>query len=145
MRRVTVFSLAVVGLAALGGCESDGGIAGPNRGSPFVFGGPAASLADTALVGAWSLTVTSIDETGAARSVETAWTFNSDGSARRTTTTRDAIGGIIDRQEALARWTADATQVVLDFTVPFSQRVTLPFVRQGESLVLGGQTFVRRF
>ena len=144
MRRVLEFSVAALCLAALGGCEADGGIAGPNRGAPFVFGGPSASLADTAVLGSRSRTVSSIDETGSPRAIETIWTFTGDGSATRTTITRDAIGAILDSQDAFARWTVEADQVVIDFTAPFTGRIPLPFVRQGETLTLGGQTFIRR-
>jgi hypothetical protein len=144
MRRVLVCSAAVLAIAALGGCEADGGLAGPNRGAPFVFGGPSAAIVDTVVVGSWTRTVSSIDETGSVRLTETVWAFNSDGSATRTTTIRDGIGAIIDQQQALARWTVQGDQLVIDFSAPFTGRIPFPFVRQGETLILGGQTFIRR-
>jgi hypothetical protein len=144
MRRVIVVSAALAAVGALGGCEADGGIAGPNRGAPFVFGGQSAASADTAVLGSWTRTVTAIDETGAPRISETVWTFNSDGSAVRSMITRDAFGGLVDRQEAFGRWTVEGNQVVIDFSAPFTGRVPLPFQRSGETLVLGGQTFIRR-
>ncbi|MGQ0641828.1 MAG: hypothetical protein ACT4P6_13850 [Gemmatimonadaceae bacterium] len=143
MRRFRIFSLAVLGLAALGACEADGGIAGPNRGAPFVFGGPSATVADTAVVGTWSRSVNSIDAAGNVRIIETVWTFNADGSALRSTIIRDALGGVLDRQDALARWTVRADQLLVDFTAPITGRVPMPFQRQGETLILSGQTFVR--
>ncbi|MGH7711185.1 MAG: hypothetical protein ACREOG_07870, partial [Gemmatimonadaceae bacterium] len=81
MRRLAVLSAALIAVAALGGCEADGGIAGPERGAPLVFGGPASSLLDTAVVGSWSRVVSSIDDVGVPRSIETIWLFSADGSA----------------------------------------------------------------
>jgi hypothetical protein len=135
--------LAPVFVLALGGCEADGGIAGPLRGTPFRFGGPSAAV-DTAVVGSWTRTVSAIDENGAATSIETTWTFNADGSATRSTVTRNDLGGQVDRQEAFARWSIQGDQVVIDFTAPFSQRVQLPFQRTGDNLTLGGLSFLRR-
>ncbi|MEW5914880.1 MAG: hypothetical protein AB1762_00675 [Gemmatimonadota bacterium] len=136
------FLAAPVLILALGACEADGGIAGPLRGDPPVFGGRGA-VVDTIVVGSWSRTVSSIDNTGFPRSVETIWTFNTDGSATRSNVTRNEVVGIVDRQEAFARWTIQADQIVIDFTAPFSQRVQLPFQRNGDNLTLGGLTFLR--
>jgi len=143
MRRVYVLSAALLVVAALGGCEADGGIAGPNRGAPFIFGGPSASLVDTAVVGTWSNSVSSIDAAGNVRIIETVWRFNADGSATRATITRDALGGILDRQDVQARWTVQTDQLIIDFAAPLSGRVPMPFQRQGLTLILSGQTFVR--
>jgi hypothetical protein len=144
MRRIAVVPVALLGLAALGACEADGGLAGPNRGAPFVFGGASASVVDTAVLGSWSRVVASIDDLGVPRSIETVWTFNADGSATRSTTLRDALGGIVDRQEAFARWSIQADQILVDFSAPFTGRVPFQFQRQGDTLILGGLTFLRR-
>jgi hypothetical protein len=141
MRRLAVLSavLAPLTLAALGGCEADGGIAGPER-VPFRFGGPSASVNDTIVVGTWSRNVSFIDEFGVPRSSETVWTFNADGTAIRSTITRNLLDGIEEQVDAFARWTIQGDQIVIDFTAPFTGRVQLAFQRQGQQLTLGGQS-----
>jgi hypothetical protein len=128
----------------LGGCDPDAGLAGPPRGDPPVFGGRG-SIVDTAVVGSWSRVVTSVDNAGLPRTVETIWSFNSDGSAIRSTITRNDVSGVVERQDAFARWTIQGDQVVIDFTAPFNQRVQLPYQRSGNNLTLGGLTYQRLF
>lgn len=130
----------VLGCALLA-CDPGAGTTGP--GEPFRFAVPGTSTTNVAITGTWSRSVTFFDELGVPQSSETVWRFNADGSAIRSIFIRDALNGIVDRQDAFARWEVQGTQLVIDFTAPFAGRLQLTFVREGETLILGGQTFVR--
>ncbi len=128
-------------LAVLSACDSNGRVSGPE--APLVFGSPGASVANALVVGTWTLKFVFVDAIGIARSTETTWTFNADGTAFRSMITRNFLDAIVDRQDAFARWEVQADQIVITFTSPFTGRVPLQFQRNGDRLILGGQTFVR--
>lgn len=128
-------------LCATVACDPGAATTGP--GEPFRFAVPGSSTTTVAVTGIWSRSVTFFDELGVPRSSETVWRFNADGSAIRSTLIRDALNGIVERQDAFARWEIQGTQIVIDFTAPIAGRLQLTFVREGETLILGGQTFVR--
>lgn len=140
MRRFIGWSCALC-LGLLSACDSKGRVTGPE--APLVFGSPGVSAANTLVVGTWTLRFTFVDDFGVPKSTETTWAFNADGSAVRSVITRSFLDGIADRQDSFARWTVQGDQVVIDFTAPFTGRVPLTFQRNGDLLILGGQTFVR--
>jgi len=138
--------LLLAGLSALGACGGSGGVVGPNRGAPMVFGGGSSSAVDTAIVGTWVRSVTDVDIDGDVRTNEEIWTFNPDGSAVHSALTRDANGSVIARQDATGRWTIQAPNlVVVDIAQPVSGSLQMQFIRQGDTLILGGQAFDRQF
>ena len=127
-------------------CDNDVGIAGP--GEPFRFGGPGSGTSgtiNTAVVGTWSRTVVFVDERGIPRENETTWAFNQDGTAVRTIISRNVAAGISERQDALANWQVVNNEIVVDWLAPFTGRLRLAFIREGDQLVLAGQTFFRQF
>jgi hypothetical protein len=138
MRRSLIPLVFTVALVA---CDPDAGTTGPEK--PFRFAVPGTATTSVAITGTWSRSVTFLDELGVPQSSETVWRFNADGSAIRSILLRDARNGIVERQDAFARWEVQGTQLVIDFTAPFTGRLQLTFVREGETLILGGQTFVR--
>ncbi|MGQ0537895.1 MAG: lipocalin family protein [Gemmatimonadaceae bacterium] len=137
MFRVSGMCCALVALLATG-CGRDVGVTGPQ---PFRFGGPLPT--NTLIVGTWQRSVVTFDEFGSPQSSDVTWVFNADGSAVRTTVLRNVAGGIADRRDAFARWQLQGNQVIIDFTAPFSGRIQLEFRREGDRLILGGETFVR--
>ena len=137
--------LLLAGLSALGACGGSGGVVGPNRGTPMVFGGGSSSAVDTAIVGSWIRSVTDVDIDGDVRTNEEIWTFNPDGSAAHSVLTRDAGGSVIARQDAVGRWTiAQPSIVTVDLAQPVSGSLQMSFIRQGNTLILGGTVFDRR-
>lgn len=142
MRRFRGWSGALA-LVVLSACDSKGRVTGPE--APLVFGSPGPSVASSLVVGTWTFKFASVDEFGVARSTETTWAFNADGSAIRSTITRNFLDAIVSRQDAFARWEAQLDQIVIEFLTPFTGRVPLSFQRDGDRLILGGQTFVRAF
>ncbi|HJU73057.1 MAG TPA: hypothetical protein VJ717_04870 [Gemmatimonadaceae bacterium] len=126
-------------------CDNDVGIAGP--GEPFRFGGAGTGpgTVNTAVVGTWTRTVVFVDEQGIPRENETTWAFNQDGTAVRTIISRNVAAGISERQDALANWQVVNAEIVVDWLAPFTGRLRLAFIREGDQLILAGQTFFRAF
>ncbi len=146
MRRSAMLVGFLLGLGpALGACGGSGGVVGPSRGSPLVFGGPSASVADTVIVGSWIHTENSVDINGAPRTDDDIWTFNPDGSALHSVLTRDALGTVLAQQDQTGRFAVQGNQVVVDLTDPIAGRIQMNFLRQGNTLILGGRAYDRRF
>ncbi len=139
MRRC-VSCFVVLALALLGACGRDAGV-GP--GAPLVFQTPSPTTSTSGVVGTWTRSVSFVDEFGATKTTETTWVFNADGSATRTISVRSSAAGPTTTTESTARWQVQADQVAIDFVTPNPARVTLQFSRVGDSLILGGETFLR--
>ena len=139
MRRF-VSCAAVLALTALSACGNDTGV-GP--GAPLVFQTPSPTTTTSGVVGTWIRSVSVVDEFGATKTTETTWIFNSDGSATRTIIVRNSAAGPTQTTESTARWQVQGDQLALDFLTPISGRVTIIFTRVGDSLILGGETFLR--
>ncbi len=139
MRRF-VSCAVVLGLSTLSACGNDAGV-GP--GAPLVFQTPSPVVSTSGVVGTWTRSVSFVDEFGATKTTETTWVFNADGSATRTITVRSSAAGPTTTTESTARWQVQADQVAIDFVTPSPARVTLQFSRVGDSLILGGETFLR--
>ena len=136
MRRFVACAAAVLALSA---CGNDTGV-GP--GAPLVFQTPSPTTSTAGVVGTWTRSFSFVDEFGATKTTETTWVFNSDGTATRTIVVRSSAAGPTTTTESTARWQVQADQVALDFLTPVTGRVTLQFTRIGDSLVLGGETFL---
>ena len=132
-----------VALLVLGACDQSGGIAGPE--APFRFGVPSDSSAGTVVVGTWTRSISFVDSLGIPRTTETTWVFNANGSATRSIVTRGFLDAVVNRQDATASWEVQGDSLVIDFTAPFTSRVQLAVQREGDRLILGGQTFLRVF
>ncbi|MGH7696228.1 MAG: hypothetical protein ACRENH_14680 [Gemmatimonadaceae bacterium] len=139
MRRF-VSCAAILALTALSACGNDTGV-GP--GIPLVFQTPSPTTSTAGVVGTWTRSVSFVDEFGATKTTETTWVFNADGSATRTITVRSSASGPNTTTESTARWQVQGDQVAIDFVTPSPARVTLQFSRVGDSLILGGETFLR--
>lgn len=139
MRRFTTF-VAVCALTALSACGNDTGV-GP--GTPLVFQTPSPVVSTAGVIGTRTRSVSFVDEFGSTRTTETTWSFNADGTATRTIVVRNSAAGATDRTESTARWQIQGDQLAIDFVTPIAGRVTMTFTRVGDSLVLGGDTFLR--
>ncbi len=131
-------------LAVLPACDMDAGLAGP---PPIVVlgGGPGGGTSNSAVIGTWTRTVQTVDDAGKPLTVETTWAFNSDATALRSIITRDVTTGTSQRQDAFGNWQVVGTELVIDFVAPFTGQQKLTFSREGDQLILGGQTFLRAF
>lgn len=139
MRRFVSWS-AVFAFVALSACGNDTGV-GP--GAPLVFQTPSPVLSTSGVVGTWVRSVSFVDEFGATRTTETTWVFKADGTATRTIIVRNSAAGSTDRTESTGRWQVLGDQLAIDFQTPITGRVTILFSRVGDSLILGGETFLR--
>ncbi len=138
MRRF-ISCAAVFALTALGACNDNGIGTGP----PLVFQTPRGVPSTASVVGTWTRSVSVVDEFGATKTTETTWVFSGDGTATRTIIVRSSAAGTPDRTDFSARWQVQGDQLAIDFVTPITGRVTLQFSRVGDSLVLGGETFLR--
>jgi hypothetical protein len=138
MRRLVSCAI-VFALTALSACNDNG--VGP--GAPLVFQTPSPTTSTAGVVGTWTRSVSFVDEFGATKTTETTWVFSADGSATRTVTVRSSAAGPATTTESTARWQVQGDQVAIDFVTPNAARVTLQFSRVGDSLILGGETFLR--
>jgi hypothetical protein len=105
--------------------------------------GGADAAIDAALVGTWRRTLLLTDQSGAALSAETIWSFRSDGSARREIITRNFSSGVSDVTVSLARWSTQGDLLVITFTGIEQGTVRLTYRVDAGVLVLGGQGFFR--
>lgn len=138
MRRF-VSCAAVLAWTALSACGDTG--VGP--GAPLVFQTPSPVASTASVVGTWTRSVSVVDEFGATKTTATTWVFSGDGTATRTIIVRSSAAGTPDRTDFSARWQVQGDQVAIDFVTPITGRITLQFSRVGESLILGGETFLR--
>ena len=124
---------------ALVGCDGPG-VAGPAGGRVARTGGASPALA---LVGSWRRTVFFLDEFNYARSSETTFQFNLDGSVVRVQIARNHTLGLADALVTTGLWRMDGAQVVLDFVTPTRFQLTLEVRIVGDQLDLAGQTYLR--
>lgn len=138
MRRFT-FCSSVLAVALLSACGNDAGV-GP--GAPLVFQTPSPVTSTSGVVGTWTRSVSFVDAFRTTRTTETTWVFNADGSVTRTIITRNSATSASDRTDTTGRWQVQGDQLLIDFVTPFTGRVTLQFVRTGDTLILAGETFL---
>ena len=116
------------------------GVAGPAGGRVARIGGATGSAA---IVGAWRRAVFFLDDFNYARSSETTFQFNADGTLVRVQIARNHTLGLADVSVATGSWRTDGTQVVLDFVTPTRFQLSLEARVVGDQLDLAGQTYLR--
>lgn len=120
--RLTLAAAALLAAGALAACGGGGvdlgtGVAAGGTGQMGGTGGTGASQAGSPLVGRWWRLFTFASQ-GAARTSETFWTFNADGSARRTLITTNVTDGVADVVAYTARWRQIGTEVEVTYLSP---------------------------
>ena len=126
---------------SIAGAACDGpGVAGPAGGRVARVGGANPVLA---LVGSWRRVIFFLDDFNYARSSETTFQFNTDGSVVRVQVARNHTLGLADVVVSTGLWRMDGAKVVLDFVTPTKFQLSLDARIVGDQLELAGQTYLR--
>lgn len=133
--------IALLLAATVAACEGGGRVTGP-RGIVRIAGGPQSSSVQ-GLVGSWRRAVFFVDDFGIARSSETLWRFNSDGTLTRILITRNLADQVGDSQIATGRFRVDGTVLIIEYLTPTPGTTQLDLRIDGSTLFLGGQQFLR--
>ena len=131
---------AILVLVAVAACDS--GRLGAPRGSTGGIGGTPGSVT-SGLVGTWRRVLFFFAEDGSAGSNETTWRFNANGTANRTTITRNFTAGLFDSQTVDARWEALTQSVRITFLPPSSGTFEFSYRITGDTLFLASQGYGR--
>ena len=132
--------LSIVALILLAAC--DGSRLGAPQGST---GGTAGTGGVTmgGVIGSWRRILYFIAADGSASASETIWRFNANGSASRTSISRNYTAGIADAQTVDARWELLAQSVRVTFLAPSSGTFEYSFRVAGDTLYLASQGYGR--
>jgi hypothetical protein len=95
------------------------------------------------LVGSWRRILFFIAADGSASASETIWRFNANGSASRTSISRNYSAGIADAQTVDARWELLAQSVRVTFLAPSSGTFEYSVRVTGDTLYLASQGYGR--
>ena len=129
-------------LAVLAACDS--GRLGAPRDSRI--GGTTSTpgtVPATGLVGTWQRILFFFAEDGSASSNETIWRFNANGTANRTSITRNYTAGLADAQIVAARWEALTQSVRITYLPPSSGTFEFSYRISGDTLYLASQAYWR--
>ena len=132
--------LSIAALVLLAAC--DGGRLGAPQGQA---GGTAGTggVSMGGLLGSWRRILYFIAADGSASASETFWRFNANGSASRTSISRNYTAGIADAQTVDARWELLAQSVRVTFLAPSSGTFEYSFRVTGDTLYLASQGYGR--
>ena len=135
VRRVSIVALLLVAA-----CDSSR-LSGPrgSTGRPGTVGGVPAPT----IVGTWRRILYFIAADGSASASETIWRFGSNGSASRTSISRNYSAGIADAQTVDARWEQLTQSVRVTFLPPSSGTFEYSFRITGDTLYLASQGYGR--
>jgi hypothetical protein len=136
---VLLLTAVAVGLAA---CDV-GPVEPVGRREIRLVGGGSGPGVTNSLVGTWQRTLVFFDEFGFLHSSETTWTFENGGNAERIVVATNETLGAADTLVSSARWRAQGTTLIIDFTAPSPGSITLEFRVQGTTLFLAGQEYQR--
>lgn len=132
--------LAILTMMLLSGCDT-ARLSGP-RGS--VGGGGTAGGAPAAtIVGTWRRILYFIAADGSASASETIWRFNANGSANRTSISRNYTAGVADAQTVEATWEQLTQSVRVTFLPPSSGTFEYSVRITGDTLYLASQGYGR--
>jgi hypothetical protein len=122
------------------GCDS-GRLSGPrgSTGGPGTVGG----LPAPTLVGTWRRILYFIAADGSASASETIWRFNANGSASRTSISRNYTAGIADAQTVDAKWEPLTQSVRVTYLPPSSGTFEYSYRVTGDTLYLASQGYGR--
>lgn len=139
MRIRTVLSVTMV-VALASGCDGPG-VANP--GNPLIgrVGGSPAPAANVA--GSWRREVFFLDEFNFARSSETLFQFNADGSFVRVQTARNLTLGTADALVSTGTWSVSGTSIIMEFITPSPSELSLSFTITDNELVIAGESYLR--
>jgi hypothetical protein len=132
--------LSIVALVLLAACDSSR--LGAPRGSTGGTGGNGGVVMG-GLVGSWRRILFFIAADGSASASETIWRFNANGSASRTSISRNYSAGIADAQTVDARWELLAQSVRVTFLAPSSGTFEYSVRVTGDTLYLASQGYGR--
>ena len=136
IRRLTILASMMLVVACDGGRLS--GPRGYTGGTGTVGGLPA-----PAVVGTWRRILYFIAADGSASASETIWRFNANGSASRTSISRNFTAGTADVQTVDARWEQLTQSVRVTFLPPSSGTFEYPYRITGDTLYLASQGYGR--
>jgi hypothetical protein len=133
--------IAMLLLVALAACDS--GRLGAPRGSAGGIAGTPGSIPAPGLVGSWRRILFFFSDDGSASANETTWRFNANGTANRTTVTRNFTAGLFDSQSVDARWEALPQAVRITFLPPSSGTFEFSYRIVADTLFLASQAYGR--
>jgi|SRR5688500_3835088 len=142
VRRVAILCLAVGWFALAAACDS-GRLGGPRGTSSTGTTGTTGVIGSTGLVGTWRRILFFFSDDGSASASETIWRFNANGSASRTSITRNYTAGVADAQTVDARWEPLAQSVRITFLPPSSGTFEYSYRVSGDTLYLASQGYGR--
>lgn len=132
--------IVILGLVLLSACDSGrlGAPRGSTAGPGTVGGNPTPTI-----VGTWRRILYFIAADGSAGASETIWRFNANGSASRTSISRNYTAGIADAQIVDARWELLTQSVRITFLPPSSGTFEYSYRIGGDTLYLASQGYGR--
>jgi hypothetical protein len=133
---------AILCLAFGAACDS-GRLGAPLGTSTTGTIGSSGAVTATGLVGTWRRILFFFTEDGSAGSNETIWRFNANGTASRTSVTRNYSADLVDAQTVDARWEALPQSVRITFLPPSSGTFEYTFRVTGDTLYLASQGYGR--
>ena len=116
---------------------------GAPRGTTGGIVGTPGSVTASGIVGSWRRILYFIAADGSASASETIWRFNANGSASRTSITRNYSAGLADAQTVDVRWEPLSQSVRVTFLPPSSGTFEYSYRFAGDTLYLASQAYGR--